>query len=427
MNEFCTPIQPPKANGNSRIRRVDLLKLALGSIGSNRLRTSLTILGVAIGVFSVVGVMTALSAVRKSIEDGLSFLGAGVFQIQREPALQFGGGPAEWHRRPRIQPRQAEHFKDLMEAEAIPVALVSYAGGNRIRYGEQSSGANITLVGSNEHYLSTNGYNLAYGRNLSNADIEFNRPVVVIGYELEQALFANEEPIGKSILISGGRYEVVGVLEKRGSIFGQNLDNLVIIPIPRFVMTHWNHWRSMELSVQSPNLSKIENTRETAIGKMRQARGLEPEQPNDFELISNDSLQEAFGKIALVVGTGGLLISGIALLCSGVGIMNIMLVSVTERTREIGVRKSLGARKQDILTQFLLEAVFLSELGAGAGIFAGILAGNAIAKTMRVQMIIPWNWMLVAVAICSLIGIGFGLYPAWRAASLKPVDALRYE
>jgi putative ABC transport system permease protein len=410
-----------------RIQKRDLLKLALSSLGSNKLRTALTILGVSIGVFSVVGVMTALSAIGQSIDSGLSFLGANVFQIQREPAIQFGGHNAEWRKRPRIQPRQAQEFKDEMEVYGVPVTLTAYDGGERVKYRDRMTSPRITIVGTNENFLTTNKYDLNYGRNLTNADLEFNRPVVVIGQEIEEELFPNEDPIGKSVIVDNGRYEVVGVLQKRGDIFGQSTDNIVLIPVTRFVASNWNRWRSMSMSVRAPSAEKVASIQDLATGKMRMVRGLEPEDQNDFEITSNDSLQEAFGKIAVIVGTGGLMVSAIALLCSGIGIMNIMLVSVTERTREIGIRKSLGAHKRDILAQFLIESVFLSELGAIVGILLGFVAGNLIAAQMNVKMIIPWDWITIAVVVCSAIGIGFGLYPAWRAARLNPVDALRYE
>jgi len=409
------------------IQKRDLLKLALSSLGANKLRTSLTILGVAIGVFSVVGVMTALSAINQSIEGGLSFLAANVFQIQREPAIQFGGHRAEWHRRPRIQPRQAQEFKELMEEQGIPVTVIAQDGGERVKYRDKMTSPRIRVIGTNEHFLNSNKFELNYGRNLNNTDLEFNRPVVVIGQEIEEELFPAEFPIGKSIIVDGDRYEVVGVLKERGDIFGQSMDGIVLIPIPRFVASNWNRWRSMNMSVQAPSAADVDEYQDIAIGYMRLVRGLEPEDANDFEITSNDALKEAFAQIAKVVGTGGLLISAIALLCSGIGIMNIMLVSVTERTREIGVRKSLGARRWDILNQFLIESVFLSELGAALGIFLGVLVGNIVATMMHVDVIIPWNWILVAVIVCSGIGIGFGFYPALRAARLNPVEALRYE
>jgi putative ABC transport system permease protein len=411
-----------------RLRRDDLLKLAFSSLGANKLRTSLTVLGVAIGVFSVVGVMTALSAIGQSIEGGLSFLGANVFHIQREPAIQFGGQRADWRRRPPITPRQGQQFKELLEAEhGIPVTLVAEDRGERIKYQDKQTSPRITIVGTNEYFLTSNKYELEYGRFLNEADVEFNRSVIVIGHEVEQDLFPAEFPIGKTIIAHGGRYEVVGVLRKRGEIFGQSMDGIVIIPFPRFVQHNWHSRRSMGISVQAPGAAEIGTYEDLAIGYMRIVRGLKPEDSNDFELTSNDSLKEAFGQIARVVGTGGLLISAIALLCSGVGIMNIMLVSVTERTREIGVRKSLGARQWDILSQFLIESVILCQFGAAVGIALGVIAGNVVATFMNVSAIVPMNWVAIAVVVCTVIGVGFGFYPALRAARLNPVEALRYE
>lgn len=409
------------------IRGVDIVRLSLGAVGSNKLRSSLTILGVAIGVFSVVGVMTALSAMRQSIDSGLSFLGANVFNITREPAIQFSGGGDSWRRRPRITPSQAYAFKDMMDEESVPVSLLAYHGGQRARYSDRQTQPRITLVGTNEHFLMTNKYDLDAGRNLTDSDVEFARYVAVIGKEVQSELFPNQDPVGQTILMSGNRYTVVGTLVERGEIFGQSTDNIVLVPVSRFVANYWGGWRSMQMAVQAPSAVSMMPTQDLAIGRFRLARGLEPEDPNDFEITSNDSLQEAFGKIAAIVGTGGLLISAIALVCSGIGIMNIMLVSVTERTREIGVRKSIGARRRDVLIQFLLEAVLLSETGAVLGIAMGVIVGNVVAHFMKVPMLFPWMWTGIAVLVCSVIGVGFGLYPAWRAASLHPVDALRYE
>jgi putative ABC transport system permease protein len=411
----------------SKIRRIDLLLLALSSLGSNKLRTILTVLGVSIGVFSVVGVMTTLTALRSNINSGLSFLEATVFQIKREPAMRFTGRNDEWRKRPRINPQQAFEFQKLMTAEGIIVSLTANDAGKRIKYKDKKTSPVMTLTGSNEHFLTTNKYELEYGRNINEGDLANKRSVAVIGKTVEQELFPNTNPAGKTILIGNNRYEVIGVLKEKGDRFGMSMDNFALIPITQFVSTNWNRWRSMQISAQAPSIKDMQKTQDLAIGKMRIARGLKPEDSNNFEISSNDSSQEAFENIASIVTTGGLLISSIALLCSGIGIMNIMLVSVTERTREIGIRKSLGARKKDILYQFLIESVFLSELGAIIGILLGITIGNLLAHQMDVPMLIPWDWIATAVIICSIIGIGFGLYPAWRAANLRPVDALRYE
>lgn len=409
------------------LRLPDLFELAYDSLRANFLRSSLTILGVSIGVFSVVAVMTTLSAVRQSIDTGLSSFGTNVMQISRDPALRLDGGP-RWQRgRPPISPRQAQEFKQYMDEEGIPTTLSSTDRGERARYRDLRTQPRISIVGTNENYLLTHKYELEYGRNISPADVEFNRSVTVIGSELLEELFPHEDPIGKVIKMDGDRYEVIGVLKKRGDNFGQSMDGVGLIPITKFVQNNWHRWRSMDLAVQAPSPEAMANVEDVATGYMRLVRELDPENPNNFEITSNESLQATFAEIAVIVGTAGLLISAIALVCAGIGIMNIMLVSVTERTREIGVRKSLGARKVGILYQFLLEAVFLSELGAFAGIMGGFVVGNIVAVQLKASMIVPWFWIGAAILVCSLIGIGFGLLPALRASNLKPVDALRYE
>ncbi len=415
-----------KSRSAKGLRLSDLLQLALSSLGANVLRSSLTVLGVAIGVFSVVGVMTTLSAIRQSIDTSLNIFGANVLQIQRDPAVQLGG-PNWSRRRPPITPREATRFKELMDEAGIPTAITATDSGQRFRYEDRRTNVNKRIVGTNENYILTNQYEIELGRNLSAADIEFNRPVTVIGADVVDELFPNEDPLDRVIVLSGSRYTVIGVLQRRGEIFGQTMDGIALIPINRFVANNWRHWRSMDLAVQAPSPEAVDAVENIAIGNMRLVRGLQPEENNNFEVESNEALQAAFAEIALVVGIGGLAISAIALICSGVGIMAIMLVSVTERTREIGVRKSLGARKHNILWQFLLEAVFLSEAGAVVGILLGFAVGNVVAAQLGATMIIPWFWMSVAVLVCSAIGIGFGLYPAWRAANLRPVEALRYE
>jgi putative ABC transport system permease protein len=416
-----------KLEPKRRLRPSDLLRLSFQSLGANKLRTGLTVLGIAIGVFSVVGVMTALSAIRESIDSGLSFLAANVVEVRRDPAVQMGG-PRRWSGRPAITPRQAQQLATELEREyGLVVSFHASSGGQRIRYGERQTSPRIQVIGGNEHLLATQKYEINYGRMLVPEDLEFNRPVVIIGSEVEDELFPTENPLGKDVLVGGSRFTVVGVLVSRGSLFGSSMDNVVVIPATRFVARFWHPWRSMNIGVVAPSAAAFEDTSDTTIGTFRRIRGLPPERPNDFEIVSNESLQEAFAKIAVVVGTGGLIISAIALVCAGIGIMNIMLVSVTERTREIGLRKSIGARRRDILGQFLLEAVFLSLFGCVVGIALGWGVGNAIAAQMGVPMIVPWLWIGVALLTCVAIGVGFGFFPALRAARLHPIEALRYE
>jgi putative ABC transport system permease protein len=248
-----------------------------------------------------------------------------------------------------------------------------------------------------------------------------------VGKMVEKRLFPNETPIGKMVRVSGHTYTIIGVLAEKGTAFGQSQDNLCIMPITRFFEDFGSAKRTVNIATQAPSTETYNGTFDKAVGAMRIARGLRADQENDFEIYSNDSLKSAFVSVAGVVRVGAFVISFIALVAAGIGIMNIMLVSVTERTKEIGVRKSIGARSKDILRQFLTEAVFISEAGGILGIILGIIVGDLLAVWLKVDLIFPYGWAIAGLLVCSAIGIGFGLYPAYRAASLDPIEALRYE
>lgn len=423
------PLDPPRTPWVA-LRPSDLLSMAGASLKANKLRSFLTMLGITVGVFSVVGVMTALSAVKESIDSGLNVLGAGVFSVQRFPAIRTHSTYWKYRNRPPIDYRTAKRFQKEME-QTTPVVCLKYPTdwGIKVSYGNRETAPRMGVIGTNEHFLVTNNFRLNYGRNLTEDDLTFVRPVVVINSAIERLLFPHENPLDKWITVGRFRYRVVGVLEEKGKIFGEDQDTVLLVPASRIVSEYGdaNRWEEFSLQVQAPNPLVYNETWEAAIGAMRLARGLPPEKVNDFEIVSNDSLLDAFNKVAVVVQTGGFIISFIALAAAGVGIMNIMLVSVTERTREIGIRKSLGARRRDILRQFLLEAVFLAQVGGLFGILLGAAAGNTAAHFMNAQAIFPWFWAAAAVAICGLVGVSFGLYPAWKAARLHPVEALRYE
>ena len=229
------------------------------------------------------------------------------------------------------------------------------------------------------------------------------------------------------IKVAGQPFTIVGVLDKKGSAFGQTQDDLVLVPITKFFDDFGARHRTVNIATQASSQATYNATLDQAIGAMRIARGLKLGAPNDFEIYSNDSLLSAFAKIAGVVRVGAFVISAIALLAAGIGIMNIMLVSVTERTREIGLRKAIGARKHDVVRQFLIEAILLSEVGGLIGIILGIAGGNGVALYFHISMVFPYGWALTGLLVCSMIGITFGFYPAWKAAALHPIDALRYE
>ncbi|HEY0945895.1 MAG TPA: ABC transporter permease [Opitutaceae bacterium] len=404
----------------------EILKLAFDAIRANKLRSSLTMLGIAIGVFTVIGVMTLLSGVRANIESSLNVLGANSFQISKYPAINFSDPRQRFRNRRDFDYPMARRFKESIGEEAT-VSLMIRRGGRRVTYADRRTNPNVILGGADENFITARNYEVAAGRNIGPGDVEFGRAVVVLGDDIVKRLFPGEEAIGRQVRIDGGSYTVIGLLAPKGSSFGQSQDNFAIVPITQFLEHYGRADRSISINVQSPNAETLAAVQDRAIGIMRLVRGLDPEETNDFEVFSNDSLIEAFNKIASVVAVGALVISTIALVASGVGVMNIMLVSVTERTKEIGVRKSIGAKKKNVLTQFLIEAVALSLTGGLAGIFAGIVLGNVAGMLFNAAVVFPWAWAIAGVLVCCGIGVGFGLYPAWKAASLDPIEALRYE
>jgi len=432
----------------------EILRIAFSSIGVNKLRSALTMFGITIGVFSVIGVMTAVTALRSSIELNLSFLGTNNFQFGKYPITAGGPERRKYDMRRNITLAQAQRYEELMAAWSPAICLkVFHYNTAQAVYSARKTTPDVTFGGTNEHFLSANQYEISLGRNLQPEDIELGRPVIVIGQDIVRRLFPSESPIGKIIKLKGRTYTVIGTFAEKGNTFGQSNDNIAMIPITRFFTDMGGENYTVNIATEAPSHEAYNDTMDKGITAMRIVRGLRPDQDNDFELYSNDSLLAAFAKIAdsvragalvisaialvaagvgimnimLVSVSGSFVISGIALLAAGVGIMNIMLVSVTERTKEIGIRKSIGARKKSILTQFLIEAVAISLVGGLVGIALGVGVGNLAAILMKAGAVIPWYWVGLGVLVCTGIGVGFGFYPAWKASSLDPIEALRYE
>ena len=409
----------------------EIIAIALSSLGANKLRAALTMTGITIGVFSIISVMTAIGALQNSIENGLSFLGSNIFQFAKYPVNIDAGGEIKkkYQNRRDISYRQALHYYELMQGNAREICLKCFGyelKGQAVYNGVRTT-PSLLIVGTNRSFLTANAYTLGYGRNLNEEDVDLARHVLVVGKMIEKRLFPHESPIGKVIRMSGHTYTIIGVLAEKGTSFGQSQDDICMMPITRFFEDFGEAKRTVNIATQSFSQETYNGTLDRGIGAMRIARGLRADQENDFEIYSNDSLKSAFASIADVVRIGAFVISFIALVAAGIGIMNIMLVSVTERTKEIGVRKSIGARSRDILRQFLTEAIFISEAGGILGIILGVIGGDLLAVWLKVDIIFPFGWAFAGLVVCSAIGIGFGLYPAYRAAALDPIEALRYE
>ena len=403
-------------------------RMAIEAIRQNQLRSILTLLGISIGVFSVIGVMTAIRTLESSVNSQLDILGTNTFTINKSPAIQIHGPGGDRKIRQRKNITYA-HYEEMKRKAKLPlrVSVLDGTSERNIRYKDKSLKKSAELRGADEWALrSINAY-LADGRNFTPDDIRFSRNVTILGPDIVDILFPFEDPLGKVIKIKGIDYTVIGVTERKGQAFGQSQDYFVLIPISLYIQRFSNKWTSLGIVFEAESADMYEKTMDEAIGLMRVVRKVPVGEENDFSIISNEELMETFagftGGIKIFAGS----VSVIALLVAGIGIMNIMLVSVTERIKEIGIRKAIGATRRDILTQFLMEAIFLSQFGGVVGVILGIAGGNVVAIVLNVPAVVPMDWAFYGMAVCSLIGIGFGIYPAWRAANLDPIESLRFE
>ena len=400
--------------------------MAIDAIRQNKLRSILTLLGISIGVFSVIGVMTAIRTLESSVESGLNVFAANTFVIQKYPSIQIGRRDKKIRNKKNID---YDQYKKLKERAKLPV-LVSVSEGSSIRnvkYKDISVKNYVSLLGGDEGSIRMYKTFISDGRNIAPDDVRYARNVCVLGMDVVDRLFPFEDPLSKKIQIEGLNYYVIGVTERQGEAFGQSQDNYIAIPITNYLQKFSNKWTTLSINVEAASEKDYDKTREEVIGIMRTIRKVKAGEDNDFELETNDEMIETFSGFTGGIKLFALSVSVIALVVAGIGIMNIMLVSVTERIKEIGIRKAIGATKRDILTQFLMEAVFLSEFGGVVGIIMGIGAGNLVSFIFNIPAVIPFDWAIIGLLVCSVIGIGFGIYPAWKAAQLDPIESLRFE
>ncbi len=402
--------------------------MAMSALASHKLRSALTLLGVTVGVFSIIVVMTAMRVMQSDIEREISQLGSDTFMINKWPAMHFGGpeGFEKYWRRKNIT---FEHGMRLQEratlASAVGIETVFWGGQVETRF--KKTAPNVRLFGDTPGSFTARNWNVGEGRALLDVDVENARDVCVLGDKLATNVFPFGSAIGERVKIDGINYTVVGVLEAKGGSLGGDQDNFAVIPITTGLNRFGRWGRSLSLLVQAPSQALYEDTVEQVRGILRVIRKVPPGKEDDFEVFSNDSLIAQFNSFTLAVRLGVSVVSSIALLAAGIGIMNIMLVSVTERTREIGIRRAVGARKRNILTQFVMEAIVICQVGGVIGVILGILGGNATAYFLKLTPVIPVDWAIIGLVICSLVGIVFGTYPAIKAANLDPIESLRYE
>ena len=403
--------------------------MAVTAIAAHKLRSALTLLGVLVGVFSIIVVMTAMRVLQNNIERQLASLGGETFMVRKWPGTFWGVSPGDYEKYWRRKNVTMDDGRRLMEKMTLPadigIEAMFWSGEIKTRY--KTSAPTVRLYGETPGSFPAHAWDLADGRLLMDADVEGARNVCVLGSGLATNIFPNSSPLGELVKVDGISYTVIGVLASKGGAAGGDQDNFVVVPLSTCLNRYGHWWRSLNILVQAPDRASYDATVEEVRGIMRVIRKVPPGKDDDFEIASNNSMIEQFNKFTKSVRIGVAVVSSIALLAAGIGIMNIMLVSVTERTREIGIRRAIGAKKRNIMGQFIMEAIVLCEVGGALGVVLGILGGNLLALLLELPPVVPMDWVLLGVGICSVVGMVFGTYPAWKAANLDPIESLRYE
>jgi len=412
---------------------LDSFFMSLGAILSNKLRSILTLVGIVAGVASIIAVMTAISVIQSTMEKEMSVLGTQTFQVQKWPAGGFHSDVERRRamRRPPLTLENARAIREKVETVDL-VGSEIWDFGFVVDYKGEKTNPNVSIVGGTPEYPQNNTHYVGLGRNISHMDVKAARKVAVIGYGIGKKLFPFADPIGKEVRVDGRKYTVVGVFDEKTSAFGGGYDNYVLIPVSTFLGTYGitgrdGFLRSVNITVRAKTPELVDDAIEQTRQVLRRDRGVKPGEVDNFEFFNSASLITQFNKMSMGVKIAGFVIGIVALIVAGIGIMNIMLVAVTERTREIGIRKALGAKPVSILTQFLLEAVILCNIGGVVGVLVGFGLGNVFTLFSRFEATVPMEWAIIGLLFCSAVGITFGLLPAIRASQLHPIEALRHE
>ncbi len=407
------------------------IKVALGSIRSNFLRALLTLLIISVGIACLVGMLTAIDTILYSMSDSFNRMGANsIYIYPSRNTIHTNNGGREVKRGAPIKFNQAQEFKERFDFSGAKVSINTFCKWNStLKYGDKKTNPNIRLVGVDENYFSVSSFNIEVGRNFSRTEIESGSHKVILGRELVDLLFDKDpqKAIAKTISVGNIRYKVIGVLESKGTSINESNDRRVFIPLlnAKRYYGYTNRNYSIMASVLDP--TAINDAVSHATGSMRIIRNLKATEENDFTIRKSDGILETLKEITTELRIGTIAIALMTLLGAAIGLMNIMLVSVTERTSEIGIRKALGATRFNILFQFLVEAIVITILGGILGILFGIAIGFGLALAIDGRFIIPFNWMLLGMVVCIVVGVISGLYPALKASRLDPIEALRYE
>jgi putative ABC transport system permease protein len=409
----------------------EILSMAFQNIRANMLRAVLTLLIIAFGIMALVGILTAIDAIAFSLSDNFSGLGANSFSIERKWGdVKSNRGGRTSKQAEAVTYRQSMEFKERFVFPA-KVAVGCGATGNAVvKFGDKKTNPNVQLNGADENYLDVKGVDIALGRNFSKAEVEQGAAIAIIGADVVKSLFdgKNEKALDQIVTVNSHRYRVIGIMASKGSSMNDSGDRKVYAPLVNIKALYGGgDEKDYFLIVSVPDATNMDAAQSEATGLFRQVRGLRPGEEDDFEVFASNSLVTILKENTATLRLAAVAIGLMTLLGAAIGLMNIMLVSVTERTREIGIYKALGATRKSILTQFLAEAIVICQLGGLVGIFLGILMGNIVTPLLGGSFLIPWGWMFLGFSLCMVVGIVSGFYPAMKASRLDPIESLRYE
>jgi len=408
----------------------EILSMAFQSIRANMLRAVLTLLIIAFGIMALVGILTAIDAIAYSLNDNLSGLGANSFSIDRKwgDVKSKRGGRRQKAGEP-IRFEEAYSFKERFTFPSKVSVSLWATNLASVKYNEEKTNPNVSFVGVDENYFDVKGMDIEFGRAFSKSEVENGQERVVIGRDVVKKLFKNknEKALDQIVIVGNNRYRVVGILKSKGSSMGNSDDRAVYAPIISVKAIYGTENTNYDLLVAVKDAADMDIGQSEATGLFRQIRGLRPGEEEDFRIFASNSIVAILKRETKNLRLATIAIGLMTLLGAAIGLMNIMLVSVTERTREIGIYKALGATRRSILLQFLTEAIVICQIGGLVGIFLGILIGNIVTPLLGGSFLIPWGWMLLGFSLCMIVGIVSGFYPALKAARLDPIESLRYE
>ena len=401
------------------------VKIAFNALRSYKLRSILTTIGIVIGVMTVITIVALIQGLNTAFANQISAIGTDTLFIQKHPWIIKSN--EEWfsyRNRRNITLAEADRVKEL--ATFVRAVAPTHFTQRTVKYQEKDV-ERVSIIGTTADYLITSNAFPEIGRFLSETDVSHHRWVTVLGYDVAESLFPNSSPIGRRVSIGGRKFRVIGVIEKKGTMFGFSMDKNAIIPIENFQSLFGARWRSVDIEIKALSPEVVEETETELIGVMRRVRGLTAEQKDDFAIMKQSTLMDTYNDLTRTLWAVAIGVGAISLLVGGIGIMNILLVSVTERTREIGIRKAMGAKNNDILLQFLIESLMICAVGVVIGILLAIGIAKLVAATTPLPAAITSWVVFLGLGFVLAIGLFFGIYPASKAARLNPIDALHYE